>query len=228
MKRFTKHTGKWGSFVDIKINAPEVLRKQLNSSQKEYKGTILIGSVTDAYQPIELKYKITRQLLEILLEHQLDISILTKSYHVVRDADILSKFKSCSVGVSITSLDENFRKNFEPLTSPVKKRIEAIKILKEQGISTYVFIGPIFPNFSNVSKIIESVKDYTDSIMAESLNYSCGNWEDIKEVLETYYPDKLFKFRKAIENSQTWKNAEELIRNECKKYGISFDGFFIH
>ena len=89
MKRFTGHTEKWGKFIDVKINAPEVLEKELSRSPE--KGTVLLGSVTDAYQPIERKYKITRAILEILLKHHFPISILTKSDLVVRDIDLLKK-----------------------------------------------------------------------------------------------------------------------------------------
>ena len=228
MKRYTKHTGEWGSFVDIKINAPSVLAKQLDSSTKTFQGTTLIGSVTDAYQPLERKYKITRALLEVLLSHQMDISILTKSYNVTRDVDLLSQFKSCSVGVTITSLDDAFRKHFEPLASSVKQRIDALKVLKQNSIKTYVFIGPIFPGFTDIPRIVEAVRDYTDSIMAESLNYSCGNWQSIKNVFEKYYPTKLNVFNSLIRNPETWNNTEITVREECKKYGIRFDGFFIH
>lgn len=228
MQRYTKHTGKWGTWVDVKINAPEILRKQLSSSRKKYEGTILIGSVTDAYQPLELKYEITRRLLKVLLDYQLTVSILTKSHNIVRDVDILSKFDSCDVGISITSLEEDFGRRFEPYASPVKKRIEALRIMKENGISTYVFIGPIFPGFSDIPRIIEAVKDFTDSIMAESLNFRCGNWNDITEIFKKYYPEKLLEFRKSIENPQTWRKAEYMVKTECAKYGISFDGFFIH
>ena len=78
MRRFTGHKEKWGEFLDVKINAPQVLEKEL-SRKKRKKGRVLLGRVTDAYQPVERKYKITRELLKILLRHQFPVSILTKS-----------------------------------------------------------------------------------------------------------------------------------------------------
>lgn len=228
MKRFTGHTGKWGSFVDVKVNAPTVLRKQLESTRKKYDGTVLLGSVTDAYQPIESRYKITRQLLEILQEYQLNISILTKSSMVTRDTDILTRFHSCEVGVSVSSLEEEFAKRFEPLASPPKKRLDALKAMKDNGISTYVFVGPIFPGLSNVSEIIEATRDYCDAVMAESLNHRCGNWNDIQKILEAYYPVKTVEFKRIVEDVQTWKDMEFLVRDKCEKYGLTFSGFFTH
>src|SRR5512139_2591112 len=67
MKRFTGHREPWGDFVDVKINAPQVLKKQLRRAKR---GSVLVGSVTDPYQPVEKKYGLTRGCLEALLEHQ--------------------------------------------------------------------------------------------------------------------------------------------------------------
>jgi len=86
MKRYTGHTETWGNFVDVKTNAPEVLQRQL---KRAIRGKVIISSVTDAYQPIEAKYKLTRQCLEVLLQHQFPTDILTKSPLVLRDMDLI-------------------------------------------------------------------------------------------------------------------------------------------
>ena len=88
MKRYTGHTEAWGSFVDVKIHAPEILQRQLKRASM---GRVMISSVTDAYQPIESKYKLTRQCLEILLQSQFPVDILTKSPLVLRDIDLIKK-----------------------------------------------------------------------------------------------------------------------------------------
>ena len=100
MKRFTGHQEPWGSFVDVKVNAPAILPKQLARARR---GNVLISSVTDGYQPIESKYKLTRQCLEVLLEYQFPVDILTKSPLVLRDMDIMEKFKEIEVGLTITT-----------------------------------------------------------------------------------------------------------------------------
>lgn len=109
MKRFTGHTEAWGSFVDVKVNAPDVLQKQLKN---KVKGRVMVSSVTDAYQPIEAKYKLTRKCLEILLQNQFPVDILTKSPLVLRDLDLIKKFKDIEVGVTITTNDDKIRKVF--------------------------------------------------------------------------------------------------------------------
>lgn len=105
MKRFTGHSEPWGDFVDIKMNAPELARNSVKKIKKAG-GVVLIGSVTDAYQPIEKKYQLTRNVLIELLKEDIPISILTKSALVTRDIDLLSQFSCCSVGLTITTTDE--------------------------------------------------------------------------------------------------------------------------
>jgi len=85
MKRFTNHREDWGDFVDVKINAPKILEGQLEKAKKKM---VLLSSVCDPYQPLEKKYKITRRILEKLVEYQFSISILTKSDLVLRDLDL--------------------------------------------------------------------------------------------------------------------------------------------
>ncbi len=92
MKRFTGHTEKWGNFVDVRVNIADVLKKDLKSPK--YKGKqIHIDTVTDPYQPVERKYKLMRGILEILMNYDNPVSILTKSDLVLRDIDLLKKFK---------------------------------------------------------------------------------------------------------------------------------------
>jgi DNA repair photolyase len=162
MKRFTGHTEAWGSFVDVKINAPEVLQRQL---QRKKKGRVMISSVTDAYQPIEARYKLTRKCLEVLLEHQFPVDILTKSPLVLRDMDLIKEFKDIEVGVTITTNDEKIRKIFEPKAPSITARINTLKKLHNNGINTYAFIGPVLP--MNPEALLERMISHVDSIIID-------------------------------------------------------------
>jgi DNA repair photolyase len=167
MKRFTGHTETWGCFVDVKINAPEVLEKQLKRAEK---GSVIISSVTDAYQPIEARYKLTRKCLEVLLQRQFSVDILTKSPLVLRDMDLIKRFKDISVGITITTDDEGMRKVFEPNAPSISARINALKRLHENGINTYAFIGPILP--MKPETLVERIKPHVDSIIIDRMNYA--------------------------------------------------------
>jgi DNA repair photolyase len=166
MKRFTGHMEPWGSFVDIKINAHEVLRRQLKRAER---GDIIISSVTDPYQPAEATYGITRKCLEVLAFYKFPVGILTKSPLVLRDIDIISKLKNSEVGLTITTDDDKLRKIFEPHAPPITARIDALKKLHNAGIDTYVFIGPLLP--MNPERLVKQIRPYTDSILIDRMNY---------------------------------------------------------
>ncbi len=166
MKKFTGHTEKWGRFVDAKINSPEILRKQLKRADK---GSILISSVTDPYQPIEARYKLTRQCLDALIEYQKPVSILTKSPLVLRDMDLFRMFNDIEVGMTITTNDEGIKKIFEPDAPPISERINTLKTLFENGIKTYVFIGPVLP--MDPDNLVEKLYPYINSFIIDRMNY---------------------------------------------------------
>jgi len=167
MKRYTGHTEPWGGFVDVKVNAPEILQKQLKRARN---GRVMISSVTDAYQHIESKYKLTRQCLEILLQNQSPVDILTKSPLVLRDMDIIKKFKDIEVGITITTNDEEIRKVFEPNAPSIIARMRALKTLHDNRIKTYAFIGPALP--MNPETLSEKINTHVDSIIIDRMNYT--------------------------------------------------------
>ena len=167
MKRYSGHTEAWGSFVDVKINAPEILQKQLKKARR---GRVMISSVTDAYQPIESKYKLTRQCLEILLQYQFPVDILTKSPLVLRDTDLIKKFKDIEVGITITTHDEDISRVFEPNAPSILARMRALKTLHDNRIKTYAFIGPALP--MNPETLSEKINTHVDSIIIDRMNYT--------------------------------------------------------
>ncbi len=130
----------WNSVVYVKRNIPTVLNKEL----KKKEGLITIGTVTDAYQPAEKKYEITRRCLEVLKKHRRKISILTKSSLILRDKDII-KDMDAEIGVTLTTLDDEKRRKIEPYASSVDERLEVLREFSKSN-RTYAFIGPIFPD----------------------------------------------------------------------------------
>lgn len=188
MRRFTGHAEPWGDFVDIKVNAPEVLDRQLRRARKD---VVLLSSVCDPYQPLEKKYKITRRCLEVLLRHGFPVDILTKSDLVLRDLDLLKQFKRATVGWSITTDDEDIKKIFEPGSPPISARLKAAQIFHDAGIETYAFIGPILP--MNPEILGENLIGKVDSVLIDKMNYPykvIGLYR--KHKLEKYLEDEYF------------------------------------
>lgn len=226
MKRFTGHHEDWGEFVDVKINAPELIK-----TYGQYKGKrILFSSVTDPYQPLEAKYKLTRKILEKLIEEQPKIEILTKSKLVVRDIDILKQFEDVTVGISISTLNERYSRELEPMASSPKLRLEALKKCKEAGIRTYVFISPIFPYITEVDEIINLADPYADFFMFENLNLRITNRKKVYNFIKKYKPEVLSKYKKIYEkrDNSYWDELKEKIKKICESYKKEARIYFHH
>lgn len=145
-----KKTSDWGNFVYAKINAPDLLKKEIAKLKNNGRGVVVwFSSVTDPYQGLEAKYQLTRKCLQGLVDcdFQGKISFLTKSDLVLRDLDILKKLKNVEVGMTITSTDDSISRYFEKYAPPVSVRLTALKKLHDEKIDTYAFIGPLLPHF---------------------------------------------------------------------------------
>lgn len=213
MKKFTSHTEPWGDFVDIKLNAPAVLEKQLLKLKK--RSHISIGTVCDGYQPVEKKYRITRQCLNKLIPYDHSVSILTKSPLVLRDLDLFKRCKDIEVGFTITTLDPKVRRIFEPGTSPPDKRFQAIEKLSRNRIRTWVFVAPVLPYFADSKQAITSIIRRTRDagarhIMFDTLNPYPKVWENVKRLVKKHFPE-------AIEQFRTFQNDSDHYQNNLKR-----------
>jgi len=164
-----KHPGEeWGTYLDVKMNAPELLQKELVSLEKKLHtkdfGAVFFSSVTDPYVGMEAKYKLTRGCLEVLADFGYEgvINIQTKSDLVTRDIDVLKRLSHVSVGCTVTTLDDEISRYFEGIAPPVTKRIAALKKLHDAGISTYAFIGPLLPTVladeDQITRILDALE----------------------------------------------------------------------
>ena len=188
MKRFTGHTEPWGSFVDVKINAVELLRKDL---RKKKKGTVWVSGVCDPYQPLEAKYRLTRQCLEILAETDWSVVVQTRSPLVLRDMDILKKGKNFEVGFSVTTADDSIRKVFEPNAPPIEARIYALEELHRAGLRTYAMIAPLLPGAEDLPEMLEGK---IDRVLLDRMNYHHADWVYRRHGLMDKLSDEYFSF----------------------------------
>jgi len=228
MKGYTGHDNdEWGSFVDVKINAPEVLIKDV----RKLKGcpTIFLSSVCDPYQPIEAKYQLTRKCLEILSPFSFPVSILTQSKLVTRDIDLFKKFKSLEVGMSFITMDEKATRIFQPAAALPKERIETLKKLHQAGIKTYLHVGPILPIFTDFEKIFKAVSPWVDSVMGETLNTRGENWTNLIKGLVYYYPSLLPEFKKAkFQDPNYLHQIKSDFKKAAQRHKIKVSGVYTH
>lgn len=133
----------WGRYVDVKINAAEVLRREARTAEA---GPVRLSPIlTDPYQPLERRYRITRKCLEVLLDRGFTPMILTRAARVVDDLDLLVKFTGAVVGLSIPTDDDTVRRAFEPGADPIEARIAALERLHDAGLRTFVVVQPMLP-----------------------------------------------------------------------------------
>lgn len=179
MKRFTGHVEPWGTFLDIKSWKPIACPQKYDGQR------IVIGSVTDGYNPYEEKFCRTRRLLEELQGSKAEIMICTKSDLVLRDMDLLKTFPKVTVSWSVNTLDEQFRADMDNAVS-IKRRLDAMKQFYYAGIRTVCFVSPIFPGITDIKAIIDEVKDYADLVWLENLNLR----GQFKKVIMDYIREK--------------------------------------
>jgi len=166
MRRYSGHQELWGEFVDVKINAPEILEKQVRRARK---GVVWLSSVCDAYQPLEAKYGLTRRCLEILAAAEFSVNIQSKSVLLLRDIDVFRRFEDIEVGFTIATDDDETARLFEPGASPVSERIRALERLKTAGIRTFAFVGPLLPG--NPERLAAALDGRADRILIDRMNY---------------------------------------------------------
>ncbi|MFP4045529.1 MAG: radical SAM protein [Candidatus Aenigmatarchaeota archaeon] len=211
MKKFNDHEENWGSFVDVKVNAVEVLEKEVRSKQP---GSVLLSSVTDPYQPLEKKYKLTRRILKILEENDFSVTILTKNSLVLRDLDVLKEFfpGKISVGFTVNFLDDKDRQIWEPNASPLEERLDALRELHEEGISTYVHVGPYLEGITNLEEIFQETRDSIYEFQIENLNTRRSG--KIRKTVEENYPELKEKYSRILKNDREYI---EKLKGEVEK-----------
>jgi len=200
MRRFTGHREPWGAFVDVKVNAAELLAKEV---QRKKKGRVWISGVCDAYQPLERRYKLTRRCLEILTANGWPVTVQTKSPLVLRDLDVLQGARDVEVGFTITTADEKVRKVFEPGAPPIAKRIEALGSLHDAGIATFVMVAPLLPHAGRLADLLAGK---TDHALIDRYNYHYADrlYQELgmREAMgEAYFEEQGERLREAFERN---------------------------
>ena len=217
MKRFTGHEEPWGSFVDVKYWKPL-------AHPERYAGKgVLLGSVTDPYQPAEEKYRRTRAVLEELRGSGVKLSIATKSDLVLRDLDLIQSFPEARVSWSINTLDERFKDDMDKAVS-IGRRLAAMKAFHDAGVRTTCFISPIFPGITDVPAIIQRAKDDCNLIWLENLNLR-GTFKPVilqyirekRPELEPLYRDIYQKGSRGY-----WQALDEALRAYCEGLGLPY------
>lgn len=187
MQRFSGHQEPWGKFVDVKLNAADLLGAEL---AKKKRGRVWVSGVCDPYQPLEAEYKLTRKCLEILAQSNWPVIIQTRSPLVLRDLELLKEIKDLTVGFTITTADDAVRRLFEPAAPPVKVRLKALGELRKAGLKTYAMVAPVLPGAEGLAELLQGKVDY---LLLDRMNYHYADWVYRKYGLEDKHTEAYFQ-----------------------------------
>jgi DNA repair photolyase len=201
MKRFTGHEERWGEFVDVKVNAPSLLQREI---KRKRAGRVWISGICDPYQPLEKKYELTRGCLEILSRHGWPVTIQTKSPLLLRDIELFEGFIDVEVTVTIATADENIRQIFEPKAPSIRERIEALEKLHSKGIKTSAMIAPMLPKAEGLAN---ELRGKVDSVLIDRMNYHYADWVYRKHKLEHAMTENFFT-QKKIELANAFRKED--------------------
>ena len=217
MKRFTGHSEEWGTFLDVK-------EWGVIKNPQKYKGQrVVIGSVTDGYNPQEEEFENTRKLLFQLKDSGAEILICTKSDLVVRDIDLLKDMGHVTVSWSVNTLDEAFKDDMDKAVS-IERRIRAMKEVYDAGIRTVCFVSPVFPGITDFEAIFERVKDQCDLFWLENLNLRGGFKKDIMDYIAGKHPELVPLYDKIYNKKDRsyFEMLEKKAADMADKYGCQF------
>ncbi len=220
MQRVTGHTESWGNFIDIRYCDKKIDINKLAGKK------LTLSSVTDCYNQEEENFQITRNILSQLVGADVDLTIITKSDLVVRDIDLLKKMKNVKVVFSINTTDENFKRDMDKAPS-IARRLQALRTLHENGIRTFIFVAPYFPEITDFKAIIEKSKDFVDCYWFDKLNLRGPNKEIIFDYIKQHKPTLLNLYKQIFNNNDFtyWDKLSKEIDTYCKSNNISYDNF---
>ena len=213
-----------------KPNAAEILRETL-AKPKYSPRPIAMGTNTDSYQPIERRYRITRQVLEVCLEARHPVTITTKSDRVIDDLDLLSEMASMkliAVAISVISLDPRLSGKLEPRAASPAKRLSALGKLTAAGIPTHCSISPVIPAVTD---------EFMEEIIkrAAELGVQSAGWIPLRlphevaplfrEWLEVHFADRAGKVMSIVRSIRNGRDNDPDFFSRMKPSGVWTDLF---
>lgn len=217
----------WGKFVKAKQNIIEVLAKEL---KRRPKGVIGLSTVTDPYQPMEAKLRLTRKCLEILSDHDFPVSIQTKSNLVLRDADLIKPGKF-DIGVTITTMDRDLASKIEPRSPKPDARTQVLEEFASRGVETWLFLGPIIPKINdskeNLEQVIEVAKKTKSKLMYDKLNLRRWVLESIAPFIEGERPGFVEQLPALLSlKSDWWLEISSTVKALCAERSVRCEPAF--
>jgi DNA repair photolyase len=229
----------------VKTNAPALLREAFARSSWQGAEIVFSGN-TDCYQPLEASYQLTRQCLEICLEHKNPVGVITKGGVIQRDVQLLAalaRVTTVYVFVTIPFLDEQVRRVMEPFASPIEKRFETLRLLSDAGVNCGVSLAPIIPglNDSDIPELLARAHEAGARHAFLTLLRLAAEVKDVffERAAAGLHPERVEKIVHAMREvrggelydprfgmrmhgvGKRWAMIEQLFETQCKRLGLN-------
>jgi len=219
--RYHQRAERWGSFVEAKVNMPAVLRRE-----KKRPGKVYLGTVCDPYQPAEAEFRLSQAVLEILGGAGFPVEVLTKSDLILRDINLLQRYPGFSVELTITTLDEQVQKLFEPGAVTPQRRLTAAQRLVATGVPVSVFVGPVLPYFSDSFETLFEIfcaiaRVGVRRVLVDRFNYLSGKMGVLRSLLQRECPQAVRAFEQACREPEGYaQRLREVVNRALRKAGL--------
>lgn len=217
----------WGDYVHVKTNAVSLLDEDLDRMARNgHRGSILLSSVTDAWQGVEKKYRLARGMLEVLGRRRYPdlVSILTKSPLILQDIDRLAALPRVEVGVTLTTTDDAVSRLLERQAPLASRRLKVLRELNDAGLPTYAFVGPLLPHLRFRPDLLDTLLASiaaagTTEVYCEQINLSAYIRQRLDVEMERADPELARAYRSADE--KTHRQALQVMVNEmAPRHGL--------
>lgn len=221
--------------IEVKKDAPRILEAQLKSRRK--KCMVSTGAMTDPYIPLEMELQYTRRCIEAVERNGFGLVVLTKSDRILRDLDLLKKINEktkCVVQMTLTTYDETLCKILEPDVCTTPERLRVLRILRDNGIPTVVWICPILPFINDTPENIEGLSDCcaeagVKGILSFGMGMTLreGSREYFYAALDRQFPGLREKYRQVYGQAYQLPSPHSahlaaLLREKCRSYGMMY------
>lgn len=205
----------WGSLVAVRKNIVDVLKKEVKIKRR---GIVGISTITDPYQAVEGKYRLTEKCIDVLTYNGFRVSIQTKSPLVLRDIDLFKKRKNLiDIGMSIATPNSDVSIIIDKDSPVPSSRMRALGILADSGIQTWMYLGPIIPGVNDskdsIHTLLEFARNHGIRVIYDSISMYPGSEKMLSSVIRTEY------WHNGVPRSW-WTSVEDTIRQFSLQLGV--------
>jgi DNA repair photolyase len=218
---------RWGEYVDVRINAPELLEKEITVKNPK---TVLLGSTTECFQPIEKKCRVTERILEILNKHKIHYVILTRSPHILDYIHLLKEGFCKEIYFTINKFNIEFKERLEPKSPPLNLRTEAVNLLLEEGLPVVPYFSPLLPWVSDIKDVFLRFAK-APAVEFECLNFRLNNINEIIDTIASVDLSLRPKYERMLNDrvfyALTWRDIKDEIMQQAKEVKKGYN-IYIH